>query len=147
MRKKRGGRGIEWQKGAQTERETNLNSNENRHTCTQEPISVDVIAFLTAPRFSGILCWRSASYHRNDTSISEYRNKANDTEPLADILQNTLASDNHAKALYWRWGHTWSSFTLRRWAYRWCGWHCSFDVKRSIKTVSIVLHTKHSKHR
>lgn len=128
---------IEWQKG--TRRETNLNSNENRHTNTQEPISVDVIAFLTAPRFSRILCRRSASYHCNGTSISEYRNKVNDTEPLTGILQNTLASDSHSKALYWRWGHTWSSFTLRRRAYRWYGRHCSFYVKRSIKAAAYSL--------
>lgn len=40
-------KGVEW-------RETNLNSNEERRTNTREPISVDVIAFLTALRFSQI---------------------------------------------------------------------------------------------
>lgn len=80
-------------------RRENLNSNENRHTSTSQSQST-LQPSLPRSAFSGILCRRSVSYHRNGTSISEYRNKANDTEPLADILQNTLASDSHSKALY-----------------------------------------------
>lgn len=77
-------------------KEMNLNSNEKRRTNTREPISVDVIVFLTAlpvhrerrsPR-------RVPPLRRIIVTLRQYRHvegEANDPDPLADILRNTSA--------------------------------------------------------